>query len=185
MIGRVREIGGFRDSYDVSSGVGAYVGGSPMYVKNDDYSLEIATAALDTGHTLPYVGVAVNTKLYDREIGYDYARTGTTTGVTTVSRYRMAVIAGEARLRFTTGTKGNNARADGYPYQTGYTWVVGNPLYIGHNGRWANTGVSSFAIWGNTVTSGTAGPVMSAYTWSVKRGHVEAVGSTWIDVHLY
>ncbi len=186
MLGRVREIGGFRDSYDVDSGVTTYNGGSPMYQKTGAYNtLEVATKALDTGGTLAYVGVAINTKLYDREIGYDYTRTGTTTGVTTVSRYRMAVIAGEARLRFTTGTKGNNQRADGYPYMTGQTWAVGDPLYIGPHGRWSNTGCTIQEVFGFPAVSGFTGPYLSGVTLSKKRGHVEAVGSAWIDVHLY
>lgn len=184
MIGRVREIGGYRDSYDVHSGVTTYNGGSPMY-QREVQMLDVATQALESGGTLAYVGVALNTKLYDQEIGYDYSRTGTTTAVTTVSRYRMGVITGPARLRFTTGTKGNNQRADVYPYMTGQTWAVGNGLYIGPNGRWSNTGLSAFNIWGVTVTSGLTGPVLSAQTFVQKRGHVEAVGTTWIDVMLY
>lgn len=184
MLGRVREIGGFRDSYDVASGVTTYHGGSPMYQLSGT-TLEVATQALDTGGTLPYVGVAMNTKLYDREIGYDYSRSGTGTGVTTVSRYRMAVVAGEARLRFMSGTKGNNQRADGYPYMTGQTWAIGDPLYIGVHGRWSNTGCGIQAVWGYPAVSGDTGPYLSGVTLSKKRGHVEVVGTNYLDVHLY
>ena len=69
--------------------------------------------------------------------------------------------------------------------ESGVSPTVGDPLYIGHNGRWANTGVTAYDIWGSTVTSGNTGPVLSATTFSKNRGHVEAVGTTWIDVHLY
>jgi len=182
MLGRVRQIGGYRSGeYDVLSGVTAYNGGQPMYMGTGG-TLEVATQALDTGTTLGYVGVVMNSKAYDQEIGYDYSRSGTGTGMTTVSRYKCGTIRGPAQLTLQSGTKGNNAVADGFPYETGVTWTAGDDLYIGASGLWTNTGLSMADVYGDAASSGTP---TSGRTLNPVRGHVNKVGTNDLEVEIY
>lgn len=177
MLGSLRQLGGNRAMYNVASGCGAYVGGTPAKMTTgatadaisgatpDDFLVGVASGATTTGRTA-YLGIFANCKAYDQGIGYDHEWSSTGTGRTYSSVYKATVFQGPTRVRLQSGTKTISATVytDGYPYVTGDSWDEGDLLYISTGGLWTRTPPSSGAT---------------------ARGVVEAVGSNYLDVYFW
>jgi len=170
-------MGGFKSGeYVASSGAGNYVGGTPAQLltggtvdalsgatPDDFFDVSGPGTALTmsvTGQS-HYIGVFINCKAVDQLPGYDAVWSGSGSGKTFSSYYRVSVITGPAQLRLQSGTK--NGVADGYPYITTDSWVPGDQLYVSSAGTWTN---------------------IPPTTGATSRGLVLAVGTTHLDVSL-
>ena len=174
MLGRLRELGGFKSGeYLVASGSGNYVGGTPAQMTTGGTVDALSGATPDeflalqgTGSAMVtttggsrYLGVFMNCKAVDQLPGYDSVWSGSGSGKTFSQHYRGSLIVGTAKLRFQSGTKAG--LADGFPYETGDSWAVGDKIFVSSAGTWTNTPPS---------------------TGSTLRGMVEEVGTNYIDV---
>lgn len=170
MIGRAREIGGFRNSdYVATTGVTSYVGGTAACMTTGGTVDALSgTTDLLTGDTA-YLGVFANAKGIDQKSTTlsEYTTSGSGSGSTFASTalYKATIITGPALLRLQSGTK--DGVSDGYPYLTTDSWVASDKLYLTGSGQWTRT----------KTGTGLSG--------SVARGVVLAVGATYLDVLLW
>lgn len=174
MLGRVREIGGFRNGeYLTTTTTTAYVGGQPACMTTGG-TVDVPTSDPLTGVTT-FLGVFANAKGLDQKSTnlLEYGLSGSGSGQTfsTNGYYKATIVIGPMLVRLQSGTK--DGVADGYPYLTGDTWVANDKLYISTGGYWTNTRPGAA-----TLATGAAGTI----TLGKARGVVLAVGTDYLDV---
>lgn len=179
MLDRIRHLGGIRNGeFLTTTAVTAYVGGSPARATTDNTTVSVCVSDPVTGATggSGYIGVFANSKALDQRntslLEYGVLSGGTSAMTfSTTGNYKATIITGPALMRFKSGTK--DGYADGFPYETGDTWVAGDPLFVSTAGTWTNTQPGSLVGTANTLTLGQP------------RGRVITVGTDYLEVELY